>query len=179
MVIEKKYTEQRKLIVGTNDLLTWCKENGEQGQIIMSEWDEEINGEMSSYKPGSDRVVYWKCSICGSAFAKSVRSRVRGKRHRPCGTRLGREKLIQYHKDSIKFENSLVGLKSELLTEWDYKSNTEKGIYPEYITVNSGKMVHWICSKCGHTYERRVRERTKLGYGCNECKKRMKKSSGA
>jgi len=178
MALEKKYTELRKLIVGSNDLMTWCREHGKQGEDLIAEWDEKRNGSMTLYKPGSGKVVYWKCSICNTVYTKAIKIRVNGNIHEPCGRKLGRENLIQYHKDVIKFEDSLVGRNSDLLAEWDYGRNNKEGIFPEYITFKSGQKVHWICSKCGNTYERRVRERTMLGYGCKECRKRERKEKG-
>lgn len=171
MALEKKYTAIRKLVTGSNDLLTWCQEHGELGKDIITEWDEGRNGSMSMYKPGSGKVVYWKCNICNEIYKKAIKFRVNGNRHEPCGRKIGKEKLIQYHREHINYEDSLAGKRPSILKEWDYELNTEKGILPQYITIDSGRKVYWICPDCGNHYKRAVRERTRLGYGCKECRK--------
>ena len=107
MRLERKYTEERKVINGKNDLYTWCLEHGEFGQTLINEWDNQRNGDMRLYKPGSGRVVHWKCSVCGENYEKSIRTRVCGNIHEPCGRKRGRENLILYHKRRVKFEDSL------------------------------------------------------------------------
>lgn len=170
MALEDKYTEKKSLVVGENDLLTWCKEHKEQGEAIIKEWDKERNGSMQKYKAGSNKMVYWTCSICGKTYAKSVRSRVAGTLHGPCGRKLGIQKLRQWHRDKMTFERSLAGKYPELLKEWDYKSNRELGFEPEYLSAYSAKKVHWICKNCGEKWESVIRLRTKFGYGCKKCK---------
>ncbi|MBD5508848.1 MAG: zinc-ribbon domain-containing protein [Lachnospiraceae bacterium] len=167
--IEKKYTKNRKLIVGENDLLTWCKEHGEQGQIIINEWDASKNGSMTCYKPGSSIAVYWKCSICNATYVKAVKYRVMGKIHEPCGIKRGIEKSKQYNKDRIKFEDSLAGKYPELLEEWDYETNTKMGYDPKYLSAYSAIKANWICKKCGNKWSVGIRYRTAYGSKCKAC----------
>lgn len=123
MTLEEKYTSIKKLEVGKNDLLTWCKEHGEQGQEIINEWDEQKNGSMSRYKPGSSKRVYWNCSICGETYIKDIRSRVIGRIHEPCGKKLGVEKLKEYHRKKVNIDDSIAIKFKELNEEWDYIVN--------------------------------------------------------
>ena len=174
MALEKKYTSIKKLEVGKNDLLTWCKEHGEQGQEIINEWNEQKNGSMSRYKPGSSKRVYWKCSICGEEYIKDIRSRVIGRIHEPCGKKLGIEKLKEYHKRKVNLDDSLVVKFAELLEEWDYIANDRIDLDPTYLLPGSSKKAHWICSKCGNQYWQYIRLRTQYGYGCKQCKKANK-----
>lgn len=174
MALEKKYTSIKKLEVGKNDLLTWCKEHGEQGQEIIKEWNEQKNGSMSRYKPGSSKRVYWNCSICGETYIKDIRSRVIGRIHEPCGKKLGIEKLKEYHKRKVNLDDSLVVKFAELLEEWDYIANDRIGLDPTYLLPGSSKKAHWICSKCGNQYWQYIRLRTQQGYGCKQCKKANK-----
>lgn len=170
MILENKYKQHKQLIVGENDLLTWCKDHEEQGQIIIKEWDAEKNGSMTSYKAGSGIVVYWKCSVCGKAYVKKIRNRVLGSMHEPCGRKLGIEKIRQYHKDKLKFEDSLAGKYPELLKEWDYETNIKRGYDPNYLSAYSGKKVCWICKTCGSKWDMQIRVRTTYGSGCKACK---------
>lgn len=168
--IEKKYTEHRNLIVGENDLLTWCKDHGEQGQVIIDEWDTSKNGSMTSYKPGSAVKVYWKCNICNTTYVKIIKDRIMGSMHGPCGRKRGVERLKQYNRDKIKFENSLAGKYPELLEEWDYETNEKMGYDPKYLSAYSAKKVNWICKTCGNKWSMEIRRRTDYGRGCKVCK---------
>lgn len=56
---------------------------------------------------------------------------------------------------------------NELINEWNWEKNNELGIYPDKITLGSGKKVWWICDK-GHEWAVRVVNRDK-GSGCPYC----------
>lgn len=168
MKLEKKYTEHRKLIENENDLLTWCMEHGELGQSIINEWDDDANGSMKNYKAGSAKEVLWQCSICGTKYKKGIRIRVFGGMHEPCGRKRGIEKLKEYHRNRIV--NSLADARPDLLKEWDYERNSKLGLDPKYISETSGKKVWWICSKCGKSYSKVVRQRLIKNNGCRRCK---------
>lgn len=171
MKLEKKYTEHRKLIVGENDLLTWCMDHGELGQCLIKEWDAELNGSMEDYKAGSAKEVIWQCSICRAKYTKSIRQKVFGGMHEPCGRKLGLERLKEYHRNKVI--NSLADTRPDLLKEWDYEKNSILGLDPKYISETSGKKVWWICSKCGRQYSKVIRQRTKFSNGCRRCKTSM------
>jgi len=56
----------RRLVVGKNDLLTWCRNSGEWGQRLIDEWvglDENNNIiEMNEISKGNPRKkVLWQC----------------------------------------------------------------------------------------------------------------------
>ena len=171
MTLEKKYTQVRNIVVGENDLLTWCKEHGEEGQIIIKEWDQNKNGSMSQYKAGSNKKVNWICSLCGEPYVKDIRSRVIGRIHEPCGRKRGLERLKQFHKEKITTEKSLEGVYPELLIEWNYEENSKLGYEPKYLSAYSSKRVSWICKSCGYKWKAQIRMRSKFGYGCKACRK--------
>lgn len=172
MKFEEQYTEDRKLIIGKNDLETWCKNH--DTKIIEDEWIKEKNGPMSDYKAGSAKRVYWKCSICGEEYIKSIRERVSGRRHEPCGRKLGIENLKKYHRDLIDEKNTLAVMYPELLEEWDYEKNEELGLDPKYLSAFSSKRAHWKCKKCGNKWDAIITMRTLYGYGCKICRKNKK-----
>lgn len=174
MTLESKYTQVKRLIVGENDLLTYCKEHGEQGQEIINEWDKQKNGSMSNYKAGSSKRVYWKCSLCGETYIKDIRSRVIGRIHEPCGKKRGIERLKEYHRKKVNIDNSLAVKCSELMDEWDYIANEKNELDPTYLLTGSSKKAHWICRQCGNHYQQYIRLRTQQGYGCKQCKKQAK-----
>ena len=61
-----------------------------------------------------------------------------------------------------------------LLHEWDHERNAEAGIYPYDTTLQSGKLVHWVCHMCPkgqlHLYQMRAADRTgRRTHGCPYC----------
>ena len=172
MKLEEQYTEDKKLVVGKNDLLTWCNSHKEIGDRLKDEWLEEYNGSMSNYKAGSSKEVYWKCLDCGEIFTKDVRNRVCGRIHGPCGKELGKKHLQQWHVHNTK--NTLARVYPELLKEWDIEKNKESGIDPYFISAYSSKKVWWICPKCKTSYAQYIRLRTVKDYGCKNCKKKKR-----
>ena len=169
MKFEEKYTEDRKLIPGKNDLETWCKDH--DNTVIEDEWIEEKNGPMNDYKAGSAKKVYWKCSICGEEYIKSIRERVSGRRHEPCGRKIGIDNLKKYHRETINKNDTLAARRPELLEDWDYEENDKIDLDPNYISVFSSKRAHWRCHKCGNKWTALIIMRTVYEYGCKQCKK--------
>lgn len=172
MALEKQYTNSRKLVVGVNDLLTWCNNHGELGEKIKSEWLEDKNGSMSDYKAGSTKEVYWKCSMCGEHYKKKIRYRIRGKMHRPCGEKIGLQKLMQYNRRNIPYEMSLAAKNPLLLEEWDYEENLKENHEPQFLSANSAVKVYWICKVCGHKWKAEIRQRRGSKCNCSKCKER-------
>ena len=127
---------------------------------------------MSNYKPGSSRVVYWKCSICNEIYKLSVRSRVGGTIHGQCGRELGIQNLKKYHRERIKHEESLAFLYKDIIKEWDYEKNNELDLDPNYLKPGSSKKVNWICNECGEHYQQYIRIRV-YGYGCKKCRNKL------
>ena len=169
-ILDKKYTKDRNLILGENDLLTWCKENSEIGQDIVEEWITEKNGAIENYKPGSNKRAYFKCKHCGAVYTKVIRRRVLGGIHEPCGRKIGKEKSIIYIQEKNKEKNNTLNIQnSDLLNEWDYIKNNEIGLYPECVSSGSIKRAHWICSICGNHYTKKIKFRTQYGWGCLKC----------
>lgn len=174
MKLDKVYTEDRKLIVGKNDLKTWCEQNPEIGQVIMKEWNSKANGNMTEFKAGSYFKASFRCSICGKPYEKVIRNKVMGGLHDECGSRLAKEKIRKTMVKKLGREKNLAIQCPDIAKEWDYSRN--KGFYllPENMSINSNKRVWWRCSKCKDRYQMCIRQRTLLGYGCRECRKKIK-----
>ncbi len=55
----------------------------------------------------------------------------------------------------------------KLMSEWDYDKNNKLYLKPEILTIGSGQIVWWKCSK-GHEYQSRISHRSN-GVGCPYC----------
>lgn len=53
---------------------------------------------------------------------------------------------------------SLLETFPDIATQWDYERN--KGLTPADVTHGSNKIVWWTCSHCGHSYKKRISNRT-------------------
>jgi hypothetical protein len=59
-------------------------------------------------------------------------------------------------------------INSDLINEWNWGKNNELGLYPDQITLGSGKIVWWTCSK-EHAYCMRVYTRSPNHNNCPYC----------
>ena len=61
----------------------------------------------------------------------------------------------------------LVSTDCFLLSEWNFDKNAEDGMFPDKITLGSGRKAHWICSVCGNKWIMKVAARNYYtGQGC-------------
>lgn len=152
------------LVVGENDLLS-------RNPTLASEWNEEKNGdltpEMITFRNG--RKVWWKCKDCGHEWKTSVAHRSEGEGCPICGRRKSDKSRS---KSFLKKNGSFIDVKSELLKEWDFEKNGS--VSPYDITANNGGKYWWRCSKCGHSWQAIVANRTSKGSGCPECAKTLR-----
>lgn len=119
------------------------------------DWD--YNDERNQpYKPsdflsGSNKLVYWKCHVCGykSNTPKTIISHAKAKF--PC------EKCAIKGRTNQRYgEEPITVTNPELLKEWDYEKNVQDGIFPERVTNHDSKiLVHWVCKR-GHHWKRSV-----------------------
>ena len=106
--------------------------------------------------------VWWlcpkPCSSCGGAHKWESRIDNRTKEGMPTGCPFcsGR---------SVCECSSLAALQPDLMTQWDYAGN--EGLYPEHISLQSGRKVSWVCSLHG-PWRAAVSDRV-MGTGCPQC----------
>lgn len=138
------------------------------------DYDDERN---QPYKPsdflsGSNKLVYWKCHVCGykSKTPTTILSHARAMF--PCEKCAIKGRINQrYGKESITVTNP------ELLQEWDYEKNAQDGIFPEQVTNHDSKtLVHWVCKR-GHHWKKSVSYRLHSTSGkCPICQGEMQTS---
>lgn len=139
------------------------------------DWDYDDERNMP-YKPsdflsGSNKLVYWKCHVCGykSDTPRTIISHA--KAMFPC------EKCaIQGRTNQRYGEDPITKTNPELLEEWDYDENEKDGIFPENITNHDTKtQVHWACKR-GHHWRKSVSYRLHTAFDCPHCKKELQTS---
>ena len=59
-------------------------------------------------------------------------------------------------------------INSDLIDEWNWEKNNELGLYPDALTLGSGKKVWWTC-ECGHDYQMPIYARQAGHNNCSYC----------
>lgn len=164
----------KEVLTGRNDLASTHPE-------LLELWDYESNEDAGLFPDeimaGSAKKAFWLCAKCGTTRQLPIYSVLHGRRHCwDCG------KEVRAKKQKIApRERSLAYLRPDLLKDWDYESNTARGVDPEKTFARSKTRVVWSCHKCGYSWETKVQSRFN-GTGCRECnrveKARKKQSNG-
>ena len=130
---------------------------------LMAEWDWDKNNELGLYPNaityGSDKKVWWKCSLGHEWQAKICNRTIL---RRSCPYCSGNKILKGY--------NDLQTINPFLANEWDYEKNN--GLTPSDVLPNSNKKAWWKCQK-GHEWQATIAHRTS-GTGCPYCSGRKK-----
>ena len=147
------YCSNKRVLVGYNDLYTYCINN--HLEDIIDEFDKEKNSfTMQDVTPGSNKETWWKCSN-GHSYKTSPKRRViRGS---GCG--------ICSHNILEKGVNDLLTTNPEIAKEWDYEKNKEK---PDEVMAGSNIKKYWFICPKGHSYQTTVLGR-KNGTNCPHC----------
>lgn len=129
-------------------------------QLVKDEWDFSLNKQISpsDFSPGSNQIVWWKCSICKKSYQAKIYSRTHGSGCTSC-------KGILRNMESVKKNGSLFSVYPELEKEWHPTKNEALPVIS--ITKNSNKKIWWIC-KNGHEWQAAAATRNK-GHGCPYC----------
>lgn len=135
------------------------------------DYDDERN---QPYKPsdflsGSNKLIYWKCHVCGYKSETPTSIQSHAKKMFPCKRCAIKGRTNQrYGEDPITITNP------ELLKEWDYEKNEQEGIFSEDVTNHDTKtQVHWVCKR-GHHWKNSVSYRLHRTSGeCPICQREM------
>ena len=148
------------VITGKNDLASSVPE-------LLTEWNYEknIGIQPTQVTAGTNKKVWWKCSICGTEWKATINNRTRGLSLKGCPD-CARKKMQEARDEAYRNKvGSLAQNHPELLEEWDYEKNE---IDPNKVTSRSGKKAYWICKTCGYKWCTPISNRT-AGHGCRIC----------
>lgn len=157
------YCAGQRLLSGTNDLESWCKDNN---PALLHEWDYEKNTSTPSEEMRtSNKKFWWRCDK-GHEWEATIANRVHGTNCPYCNTGLvPHRKLMSFKEWCLSSGNE------ELLSEWNYDKNTS--ITPDDISRASHTKVWWKCDK-GHEWEAVLKSRI-YNHGCPYCSPTNKK----
>ena len=121
---------------------------------IAAEVDRDLYlGDLSELSPKTKIMLPFVCAL-GHKWVANLGNR----------TRLGRGCPFCAGQ-RIESGKSLADLFPELTKEYDLVKNSES---PNLVFTKTNKKYWWTCS-AGHSYQRKVIDRTKFGRGCTEC----------
>lgn len=147
--------EGKTAVKGYNDLITTHPK-------LAKEFVPELNTvPVTKVRSGSNKIRFWKCSICDQIFPATPNSRTRYKDQELHGCPYCVGKL------PIQGINDFKTLHLDLAEEWDYDANE---LSPEDYTCSSNIEQHWICkSEPMHRWTASINTRTSGYAKCPEC----------
>lgn len=144
-----------------NNLLTWCKQNGEWGQKILNEWTglNENNEpvKMTDFTKASGKRVKWKCSVptCSYEWVNGIHDRTSHRRGCPlCASNIvieGKNDLKTFCLNNEKYRH--------LIDEWTGIGKDESSIKMTEVSRATAKKVLWHCSKCDNEWYASISDR--------------------
>ena len=147
----------RKVLVGYNDLETWCMENNRID--LIEEFDKEKNDfSMKEITKSCKKEVWWLCPN-GHSYSATLHHRIR--MNTGCGA--------CSHKVFLSGHNDLQSTNPEIAKEFDVEKN---GITPDQVMAGSNNKKYWFICPKGHSYSATLLNRKK-GRNCPICAKEM------
>ena len=144
------YCSNKKLLKGYNDLATVYPQ-------IAAEWHPTKNGDLlpSEVNAGSEKKVWWLCKNGHEWQSPIIR-----RRHHGCPYCSGR--------NAVSGVNDILSQNVLLATEWNREKN---GIDSSKVSIRSGRVYWWKCSKCGYEWQASPHNRTNgsIATGCPKC----------
>lgn len=151
------YCMNRKIIAGENDFATLAPEG------LLEEWHPYRN---TGLRPDTialhyGKKVWWRCAK-GHEWRVSPDGRLRAEPFTGCPYCEGIY--------AVKGETDLETKAPELMDE--FSERNRKG--PDEIHWGTPKKVWWKCRDCGHEWMTKAYLRTRYGYGCPKCRRRVR-----
>lgn len=167
-----------KLVIGKNDLYTWCQ-NNEYGKILLKQWiglDEDGNEvSMKLLTPGSHKKVQWKCDRCNNIWISDIVHRT----YNNSGCRYCRNDIISNRIKTLKTKQGKNDLYTwcqnndkEIIKDWTGLDEQGNSIDIHSIARGSHVRMKWKCHVCSHIWIAEIHARTSVYHtGCPECSK--------
>lgn len=167
-----------KLIKGENDLLTWCRQNGDRGKQLIFEWcgiDKNGNGiSIDNIARGSHKKVQWKC-VHGHTWIADVIHRTAVNEDCPFCYERDRASIVAKGRTHIGKNDLLTWCNNngeygkQIIEEWTGLDECGKHIDIGSIACASSSKVMWKC-KQGHIWAATIHHRTsKYRTKCPKC----------
>ena len=180
MKLKKEYGVFQSDKLSVSDTLeSWCKNHGERGERLISEWvGEDVDGnpiEMSDVEHKSTLSVKWRCSVCSNIWATRIINRVKeGSNCHVCvnkaaGTLAAKSRLERIGNDLYTWCMNSSTLGALLLSEWTGRDSLGNSVDMKSISVGSNREVFWRCEN-GHEWVASVLRRTQGHNYCPQCK---------
>ena len=113
---------------------------------IAAQWDYEANdGTPDSVVAQSNKAVGWLCDACGHKWRVKTSVRVTKLTGCPQCAQIRRRAKHLKHPTFAECQDPEV---KAVLAQWDHERNAAENNYPHNITLQSGKPIHWLCTKC-------------------------------
>ena len=162
------YCSGKRVLVGFNDLET-------VNPKLAAEWHPELNGGLTAQMvvEHSNKIVWWKCGVCGFEWNCKVNDRSNGRGCPSCYKANRSRSFRENYSLSIANEN-LAAKRPDLLDEWDYEKNAEYG--PESYTTGSNYKAWWKCQICGNKWRATIKNRVCNDSGCPGCMRHSRTS---
>ena len=153
------YCSNQKVLVGFNDLETWCKNNNKQ--YLLKEWHPTKNGTLTPQKVvyGYTKNIWWQCEL-GHEWSAPISRRTNGTRTANCPCCSNRKLLKGFNDLATKYP--------EIAKEWHPTKNGT--LTPQDVLFGSSKKVWWQC-EFGHEWPAFISSRIK-GHFCKKCDSR-------
>lgn len=127
---------------------------------LAAEWSERNALGPESYRPGSNKPVWWACSECGHEWQAPPNRRTgKGSGCPKCRDRRHAEEM----RAPVDGE-SLADAYPELVAEWSKRN----ALPPSSYRHHSNESVWWLCPSCGYEWQAVIANRAN-GKGCPRC----------
>ena len=117
-------------------------------------YKKNIDIDLNTLVLGSNKKIWWICSK-NHEWDDSPGHRSKGRNCPICSN----HRVLEGY-------NDIATTNPEILNEWDYRKNK---VNPQELMNNSNEKVWWKCSKCGHEWETKIRNRCIMNRGCPRC----------
>jgi hypothetical protein len=144
---------------GINNLLSWCKNNGEFGELLLEQFEPELNSKsLDGITVGSKTQIWWKCKQCLNVFEAPANRRTSMRTGCP---------FCSGHR--VSSTNSLEFLFPQIALQWDFEQNGS--LLPSHVTAGSNKKIWWKCPNGpDHNWQALITSRTgSKATGCPFC----------